>query len=329
MKKPLKHINSVVRALILLIAIVAAMQALSPENTEYFRVIFVICLTVSLLDYVLKGSIVQSINDILSRNNISNITRSLLVMITMCCLMIILFMNYTTRLINVLFPPPPSSLQKQASLVNCPGTDPQCQQAVTPLLPSGTIVTIICYQDGATAFGVNRRMYYVTSGDGSDLKEGFDYIGNIKPEKSVPICADGRFTHLKAAFWALHASQFGKTTWDGNSLEFIREAYSKASDNIIQLGFASPIEFWEKETQDAKHTADEPQWKNPPRGAIVIWGSHPNYKDGHAALSLGNGWVVSTQHDMNTTGLHLSRIENIGSDSSLDQVYQGWISLER
>jgi cell wall-associated NlpC family hydrolase len=72
----------------------------------------------------------------------------------------------------------------------------------------------------------------------------------------------------------------------------------------------------------------EPRYNTPPRGALVFWkgtNSYPQYdsEDGHVAISVGNGQVISTEQGNSGPDVHIVGISAVTAEGG--GTYLGWI----
>lgn len=80
----------------------------------------------------------------------------------------------------------------------------------------------------------------------------------------------------------------GQEAYVGRCLQFVQHAWGSAGINIGTGG--NPVNYWNSNPRGyQKHTNH-----SPPAGALVFWGANPWVSDGHVALSLGNGQILST-----------------------------------
>jgi cell wall-associated NlpC family hydrolase len=119
--------------------------------------------------------------------------------------------------------------------------------------------------------------------------------------------ADGRSE--QAIAWA--NLQTTSRKFDGLCLGFVASAYGNKLKNGPYGQTVRAIDWWNSSKD--RHPGDT----NPPRGALVFWSTYAS-GTGHAALSLGNGYAISTQFD--GAGVHVIKI------SSYPTHYAGWAS---
>ncbi|HJP96007.1 MAG TPA: FG-GAP-like repeat-containing protein [Candidatus Saccharimonadales bacterium] len=136
-------------------------------------------------------------------------------------------------------------------------------------------------------------------------------LSNASPAK-----ADDTSTINGAINWA--EGKMGSTSYDGLCLSFVHDAYSAAGLNI-GTGYSNAIGYWNQHTQSKHVDADAPA------GALVFWGANPYTSDGHVALSLGGGTVISSE-ERGIAGVHEFTIANRNNAASYyASSYLGWM----
>jgi hypothetical protein len=127
--------------------------------------------------------------------------------------------------------------------------------------------------------------------------------------------ADSASEIAGAIGWA--EGQIGSTTWDGYCLEFVQLAYQDGGN--VDIGSAdTAVDYWNSHAS-LQHPGD----LNPPDGALVFWGPNPYTSDGHVALSIGGGTVISTA-ERDYTGVHEFTIAARNGDGYASS-YLGWM----
>jgi len=91
----------------------------------------------------------------------------------------------------------------------------------------------------------------------------------------------------KAIAWA--KNYLGTPTDPGLCLTFVYDAWRAAGVNIGSSD--DPVTYWSNDPAGYQRHTDQ----NPPAGALVFWGATQWTSEGHVALSLGGGKVISTQ----------------------------------
>ena len=120
-----------------------------------------------------------------------------------------------------------------------------------------------------------------------------------------------------AVAWA--ESHLGQNYDVGLCLLFVYDAYldgghlnigGPTGNNVTAVG-------WWNAHPSAQHAGDP----NPPFGALVFWAGHGSYPEGHVALSLGGGQVIST-YERTTYSVHTY---SIAARNASGAPYLGWI----
>jgi hypothetical protein len=110
-------------------------------------------------------------------------------------------------------------------------------------------------------------------------------------------------------------------------LEFVPDAWSQAGRAIPSYDDA--IDWWDSHsTAYSRELPGEPRYNTPPRGALVFWkgtNSYPQYdsEDGHVAISVGNGQVISTEQGNSGPDVHIVGISAVTAEGG--GTYLGWI----
>ena len=119
-----------------------------------------------------------------------------------------------------------------------------------------------------------------------------------------------------AITWA--EGQMGSTSWDGDCLEFVYQAYLQAGIDITTQagGHESALEFWETYSGTRNPPSD-----SPPAGALVFWGATSSNSYGHVAISEGNGMAISTD-ERTYAGVHEMTIANRNAQGYTEL---GWV----
>lgn len=121
---------------------------------------------------------------------------------------------------------------------------------------------------------------------------------------------------------------YGSTKYDYLCLTYVIAMWQEAGTTLPDppLGInGTAIQWWqayENNTGKLKGTgyawdtnSSNVRFATPPRGALVFWwgsNEYPQYdsEDGHVAISLGNGWVVSTLAGK-VAGVHIATVASI------------------
>ncbi len=125
-----------------------------------------------------------------------------------------------------------------------------------------------------------------------------------------PAAADSASEIGGAISWA--EARLGQSIYYDQCLLFVADAYGSAG---VSIGSAnSPVDYWNAHTG---HHTDT----NAPEGALVFWDATADNSDGHVALSIGNGLVISS-YERSTTTIHEF---SIASRNSAGYPYLGWM----
>lgn len=174
----------------------------------------------------------------------------------------------------------------------CPGSTALCRAVAGSV--KGT-VHMVCWQDATWTDGKSHRWFYIQAPNGS---EGFVQASAVSKQITTPNCTT--VSWVKAAAWAL--GQDGHTTiptnakngnqatyWSSWCLLFAYDSWKLGAGHTpLYSGFTAQ-QVWNLYKSHGKtHAASS----LPPRGSLVFfsYGSA-----GHVAVSLGNGWVETTQ----------------------------------
>ncbi len=115
----------------------------------------------------------------------------------------------------------------------------------------------------------------------------------------------GNLTAQQVIDRALRMMRSGESNYSGRCQQFVRLAFGSAG------GAPTAVDAW-------RRANDRHDGSNPPPGAAVYW-ADPNGGPGHAAISAGNGMVIST--DVNG-GIGLISIKSI--NQRWGKQYLGW-----
>jgi uncharacterized membrane protein YgcG len=119
-------------------------------------------------------------------------------------------------------------------------------------------------------------------------------------------------------------SQVGHSTYNQRCLQLVSDAYAHAG---ISIGSSSdPITYWATNPKGyTEHAAPYGPYGSPPAGAILFWGQTQWSSDGHAAISLGNGTVVSSAAYPYANGPTEGEIFSLSKRSASTYHYLGYI----
>jgi hypothetical protein len=204
----------------------------------------------------------------------------------------------------------------------------QCTSSFATIA-SGTPVTMVCWQDGRTPAGyTSPRWFYVLGKDITGVtREGFIYSAriNVADQATVGHCSMRR--ELATTMWATShlgqvitqdASERNSYTdwapgpvgeWSGDCVKLVHLAWWKRT----HTGNAAQIYSKYASVMNSMSTT-------PPRGAMIFWDGATASGFGHVALSLGNGYMVTTQGlDGDAKPIAIQKISAVaGAD--------GWVS---
>ena len=192
-----------------------------------------------------------------------------------------------------------------------------CSQTLTALIAAGTPVTVVCSHGPALYIRVTARQN----------QEGFVPRSDVSsPPSGLADCDTASHQAIWAA--ALAIGYLGTDTDHGACLAFVIDRWRATgvsigsdSSQTAASWWSSSYNIWPKETKKT----DPGMYLTPPRGALVFWGAKTGSPDGHVAISVGNGWLVSTEEG-STPGeaVHLLQIGH-RNDDGYANVYLGWV----
>lgn len=190
-----------------------------------------------------------------------------------------------------------------------------CGQTLTAKIAAGTPVTVVCSHGPAYYIRVTAHQNqegYVQRSDVSDAPPGLTDCDNASHQ----------------AIWAaaLAIGYLGTDTDPGKCLTFVIDMWREtgvgiaSADEYPPAWWSSPADIWPKQTDKA----NPGRWLTPPRGALVFWGAK-GASPRHVAISVGNGWLVSTEEGTTRTqDVHLLQISHRNADG-FASVYLGWV----
>jgi hypothetical protein len=135
------------------------------------------------------------------------------------------------------------------------------------------------------------------------------------------------YNYWGAMQWALHCipsgtctSPDGITDYVGECLWFVTDAYHNGMSHWLVGGpygpNASAYQWWyDPQGPGAGNT-------NAPFGSLVVWNQGPYSPDGHIALGLGGGYMLSTEDTNNGVTTWTIHVERIADHNSA--LYLGW-----
>jgi hypothetical protein len=122
-----------------------------------------------------------------------------------------------------------------------------------------------------------------------------------------------------------HPNAGTASQWNEMCLAFVYQAFLKGGIDITTFATNArndPIDFWN--TWNGRGTRSGPT-ADPPYGALVFWGPNPPYDyDGHVAISLGDGTVVTSEAANLGSGVHIAAISTISAGGAPNL---GWIDV--
>lgn len=212
------------------------------------------------------------------------------------------------------------ALISASPLYVCAGVASPCNESMGTM--SAGSVSMTCWEQVSEPTG-NHMWFYVTRG----AQEGWVRAGWVKDQATVTNCITSGHAPVWAAAWAI--AQVSKVIDVNNCLGFVDQAYENTSkQNLASWANdnTTAVDAWNHAGKTKQHGSSDPRWKTPPRGAWVFWGSRPGSSDGHVALSLGNGWLVSTYEGTTPgTAVHFLTISHRNSwSSAVANSYLGW-----
>ncbi len=212
------------------------------------------------------------------------------------------------------------ALTSASPLYVCAGVASPCNKSMGTMTAGA--VSMTCWEQVSEPTG-KHMWFYVTRG----AQEGWVRAGDVAHQVTVKNCITAGHAPVWAAAWAI--AQVGKTIDVGKCLTFVDQAYKSTSKQDLApwtTSSTNPVMAWNHAGKSKQHGKSDLRWKTPPRGAWVYWGSRPGSPDGHVALSLGNGWLVSTSEGTTPgTAVHFLTISHRNSwSSAVANSYLGW-----
>lgn len=174
-------------------------------------------------------------------------------------------------------------------------------------IPSGIGLSLRCWQDESWYDGTNR--WFWASGYGV---QGFVSANQVSWQYATPWC--GNDPYVQAVRWA--GSHLGQNYDIGLCLQFVHDAWWVAGRDIGSATTA--YNYWLTNPRGYARVYDT----NPPVGALVFWRPDAYNSAGHVAISIGSGWVISTE-ERTTTAVHIFRIV----DRNATKPYAGYLRL--
>ena len=222
------------------------------------------------------------------------------------------------------------TLNRAGSTVLCAGSTPrlQCGQTLTASIPAGSGLQVICSRSNDYYIEVlahRNQEGYVPKSDVSNPPSGL---------------TDCDTTAHPAIYAAANAIGFlgPLTTYGvGSCLPFVLHAWTNVGvkhaprphTRYVRYGAGVVGRLCQPRLgYDWDKTASDPRFFTPPRGALVFWQGDNNFpaqhsEDGHVAISVGNGWLVSTPEGSNTTTVHLLTIAQRNAEAGVGSTLAG------
>jgi hypothetical protein len=214
---------------------------------------------------------------------------------------------------------PSLSQAKQTTLCATP-TGQYCGQTLTALIPAGTQISVRCYH--ASAYYINVLAH--------TNQEGYVPQSAVSHAPSGLTDCDSASHHaIWAAAWAINYLGNSTAYPLGTCLPFVAAAWASAGDAIP--GSSDPVTWWDAYANTGKYETGTSL--TPPRGALVFWGGTPDDPplsgDGHVAISVGNGWTISTAEGSTPSAgndVHLLQISHRNASGTPERYpYLGWV----
>jgi cell wall-associated NlpC family hydrolase len=204
----------------------------------------------------------------------------------------------------------------QTTLCATPGSSKYCSQTLTASIPAGTTVTVVCQHGPAYYIRVTAHVN----------QEGYVNKGDVSsPPSGLTDCDSPAHQAIWAAAWAI--GYLGSTSpyGPGTCLEFVINAWQSTGVTIESDRSQTAASWWNSSYNKwTKETSGSSEYMTPPRGALVFWGPDRYSSAGHVAISVGNGWLVSTQEGDSTSAVHLLTIKERNDEPGVG-AYLGWI----
>jgi len=205
--------------------------------------------------------------------------------------------------------PAASKINTTGALTFCPGRTAPCQSSETTLA-RGTAVSMVCWENPQS--DTSHRYFFVQTTAGI---EGFVHAGLVSSQTTTPACST--ISWINAAQWAL--GQDGAkmvaanakngniaSYWSGWCWLFVYDSWRLGAGHTPRYGGLTAQATYNLYTS---HGLMHGATSSPPRGSMVFFRSA---SAGHVAISLGDGWVETTQgfggQTLPVTHLRLSQL---------------------
>jgi hypothetical protein len=172
-------------------------------------------------------------------------------------------------------------------------------------LPAGSTVTMRCWRDQSSYAGTVR--WFWVDGPG---RQGFVSANHVRSQTSVPHC--NTKPSVQAVRWA--GTKLKENIYQYRCLAFVHDAWKYAGREIGSRATAQA--FWNSPPSGTRVATSSTA---APVGALVFWRSGT---DGHVAISIGDGYVISTL-ERTFTAVHVFKIAD--RNAARPGTYLGWI----
>lgn len=172
-----------------------------------------------------------------------------------------------------------------------------------------------CWRDESSYLGTVR--WFWVDGPGA---QGFVSANRASSHTLVPSCSTIRA--YQAARWA--GTKLKHNDYVGECLAFVSAAWSYSGKSICSgcNSSTTAYQYWSNSSYwSGKGTRVATRSVQAPVGAAVFWGPVAGYPEGHVAISIGDGYAIST-YERSTTSIHILKI----SERNATHPYLGWIS---
>ena len=210
---------------------------------------------------------------------------------------------------------PTPTINSTTSTHLCAGSGSWCPDVIASI-PAHAQLQVICSRNSS---------YYVEDLANRAL-EGF--VAQSDVANAPGGLGDCDTTLHPAIYAAANALGWMKQDYDAlECLQFVADSWKGAGKPMPNDDDA--IDWWnDYSARYARELPGQPRYGTPPRGALVFWAgtnAYPQYlsQDGHVAISVGNGWVVSTEQGNSGPAVHLVSISAVTAAGG--GAYLGWI----
>ncbi len=143
------------------------------------------------------------------------------------------------------------------------------------------------------------------------------------PASTVTLSADITPSQVQTAI-SVAMQQVDHPTYNGLCLQMVADAYKAAG---VSIGSAyDAVDYWNNNPENyTEHVSTDGPYGTPPAGALLFWGTTQWSSDGHVALSLGNGSVVSSAAYPYADGQDNGEVFALSSRNPTTYHYLGWL----